>query len=32
MRTKLIQYYVEGADDKKVVDTLKTKLGCIKPG
>lgn len=32
MRNKIIQYYVEGADDKKVVDTLKTKMGCIMPG
>lgn len=32
MRSKLIQYYVEGEDDKKIVDALKTDLRCIKPG
>ena len=32
MKSKYVQYYVEGTDDKKVVDTLKTKMGCIKPG
>lgn len=32
MRSKYVQYYVEGPDDKKVIDTLKTKMGCIKPG
>lgn len=32
MKTKYIQYYVEGPDDKKVIDTLKTKMGLVKPG
>lgn len=32
MKTKYIQYYVEGPDDKKVIDTLKTKVGLVKPG
>ena len=32
MRSKYIQYYVEGEDDKAIVDTLKTDLRCIKPG
>ena len=32
MKSKFVQYYVEGPDDKKIVDTLKTKMGHIKPG
>ena len=32
MKTKYIQYYVEGPDDKKVIDTLKTKMGLVKTG
>lgn len=32
MKTKYIQYYVEGPDDKKVIDTLKTKMELVKPG
>lgn len=32
MRKSIIQYYVEGEDDKKVVDLLKTEMGLIKPG
>lgn len=32
VKSKFIQYYVEGPDDKKVVDTLKTKMGLVKPG
>ena len=32
MKRKIFQYYVEGDDDKKVVDVLKTDLGCIRPG
>lgn len=32
MKSKFVQYYVEGEDDKKVVDTLKTKLRLILPG
>lgn len=31
-RSGHIQYYVEGEDDKAVVDTLKTDLGLVKPG
>ena len=32
MRKNIVQYYVEGEDDKKVIDTLKTEMGLIKPG
>ena len=32
MKTKYIQYYVEGPDDKKVIDTFKTKMRIVKPG
>lgn len=32
MRNNFIQYFVEGEDDKKVIDTLKTKMGLVKPG
>lgn len=32
MGNKNIQYYVEGEDDQKVVNTLKTELGVIKTG
>lgn len=32
MKTKYIQYYVEGPDDKKEIDTLKTKMGLVKTG
>lgn len=32
MKTKYIQYYAEGPDDKKVIDTLKTKMRLVKPG
>ena len=32
MKSKYVQYYVEGADDKKIVDTLKTKMGLVKTG
>jgi len=32
VKTKYIQYYVEGPDDKKVIDTLKTKMRLVKPG
>lgn len=31
-RNRYIQYYVEGEDDKAVVDALKTDLGLVKPG
>ena len=32
MKCKYVQYYVEGDDDKKVIDTLKTQMGLVKPG
>lgn len=32
VRNKHYHYFVEGEDDKKIVDTLKTKLGLILPG
>lgn len=32
MRSRFIQYYVEGEDDKEVVNALKTDLRCIKTG
>ncbi len=32
VRSKYIQYYVEGEDEKKIIDTLKTDLKVIKPG
>lgn len=32
VKSKFIQYYVEGPDDKKVVDTLKTEMGLVRPG
>lgn len=32
MKTKYIQYYVEGPDDKKVIDTLKTTMRLVKTG
>lgn len=32
MKTKYIHYYVEGEDEKKVIDVLKTDLRAIKPG
>lgn len=32
MGSKNIQYYVEGEDDQKVVNTLKTELGVIRTG
>ena len=32
MKSKYVQYYVEGADDKKIVDTLKTKMEWVKTG
>ena len=32
MKSRFIQYYVEGHDDKKIVDTLKTKMGLVKTG
>ncbi len=32
MKSKYIQYYVEGPDDKVVIDTLKTKMKLVIPG
>ena len=32
MKNSLIQYYVEGDDEKKLVDTLINQLRAIKPG
>lgn len=32
VKSKFVQYYVEGDDEKTLVDVLKTKLGVIKPG
>lgn len=32
MRNRIVQYFVEGEDEKKVIDTLKTKMGLVKPG
>ena len=32
MKSKFVQYYVEGDDEKKLIDVLKTDLGVIKPG
>lgn len=32
MKTKYIQYYVEGEDEEKLINTLKTQLGVIKTG
>lgn len=32
VKSKFVQYYVEGDDEKKLVDVLKTELGVIKPG
>ena len=32
MKCRNIQYYVEGEDDKKVVDTLRLKMNLIKTG
>ena len=28
----IYHYFVEGDDDKKLLDTLKLQLGCIKSG
>ena len=32
MKKSIVQYFVEGEDDKKMIDTLKTQMGLIKPG
>ena len=28
----IYQYYVEGEDDKKIVNALKQEIGCIESG
>lgn len=32
MKSKFVQYYVEGDDEKKLINVLKTDLGVILPG
>ena len=32
MKSKYMLYYVEGDDEKKLLDVLKTDLRLIKPG
>ena len=32
VKNSIVQYFVEGEDDKKMIDTLKTQMGLIKPG
>lgn len=32
VKNSIVQYFVEGEDDKKIIDTLKTQMGLIKPG
>ena len=32
MKSKFVQYYVEGEDEKKLVNVLRTQLGVIKAG
>ena len=32
MKSKFVQYYVEGEDEEKLLNVLKTRLGVIKPG
>lgn len=32
MRTKFVQYYVEGEDEEKLIQTLKYDLGIIRSG
>ena len=32
MRTKYVQYYVEGDDEEKLVNVLKNELRVIRPG
>ena len=32
MKSKYVQYYVEGKDEKRLIDVLKTELGVIRPG
>lgn len=32
MKSKFVQYYVEGEDEEKLINVLKTDLGVIRPG
>ena len=32
MKSRYVQYYVEGEDEEKLVNVLKSKLGAIRPG
>lgn len=32
MKSKFVQYYVEGEDEEKLIYTLKSDLGVIRPG
>lgn len=32
MKSKFVQYYVEGEDEEKLIHVLKTDLGAIRPG
>lgn len=32
MKSKFVQYFVEGEDEKKLINVLKTDLGVIRPG
>lgn len=32
VKTKYIQYFAEGEDERKIIDVLKTRLCAIKPG
>lgn len=32
VKSRYVQYYVEGEDEEKLVNVLKSKLGVIKPG
>lgn len=31
-RTRYYQYFVEGEDERKIINTLKSDMGLIKPG
>lgn len=32
MKTRYVQYFAEGEDERKIIDVLKTRLSVIKPG
>ena len=32
MKSKFVQYYVEGEDEEKLINVLKTDLKAIRPG